>query len=667
MKTYMKNNFINMKTGLFVRMLFIACLCMFAACSNYLDVVPDDDVATLDKAFDNRNSAERYLTTCYSYVPQYGSQTDNPGMAAGNDVWYYSMNDNRYIRNTWSFGIANGLQNVVAPLNNYWDGEEAAKPMFQAISTCNIFIEYVSDKSRVSGLSETERKRWLAEAKVLKAFYHYYLFQLYGPVPVLDKNIPITASQDEFQITRQKVDKVVDYIVATIDSCCNDLPPYIQNEAVEAGRLTKVAALSIKAKTLLLAASPLFNGNTDYARFVDHDNEPFINQTEKLEKWQRAAEACKEAVELAETAGQRKLYDFRQYSSIGLPDSLIYAMSVRQAVTERFNEELIWSCGTQSTWDLQCNSMTLLNPGTKGISSADAQSYCRSNYSPTLAVAELFYSDKGVPITEDTAWINPANNYYNRRYQTERSTAVEKYYLKENYETAILHFRREPRFYATLGFDGSTWYGNGWTLPDDANTRNYVEAKKNQISGQTTSKLYSITGYYAKKLIYYGNSYSSSVSGREYSFPIIRLADLYLMYAEALNEASENPPAQVYEYIDKVRLRSGLGRIKESWERYTSKPNMPDSKSGMREIIRHERQIELALEGQRFFDLRRWKTAVRELSKPVQGWSIDQETVSGFYQVRNIYYRQFYQKDYLWPVKEYNLIVNPKLIQTKGW
>ncbi|MDR2562612.1 MAG: RagB/SusD family nutrient uptake outer membrane protein [Prevotellaceae bacterium] len=658
MKTYLKNNFAGLIT--------MACL-FFTACSDYLDVVPDDDVATLDKVFDNRNSAERYLTTCYWYVPMYGSQTDNPGMAAGNDVWYYSMNDNRYVRNTWSFGIANGLQNVASPLNNYWDGEEAAKPMFQAISTCNIFIEYVSDKSRVSGLSETERKRWLAEAKVLKAFYHYYLFQLYGPIPICDKNIPITASPEELKITRRKVDEVVDYIVATIDSCCNDLPPYIQNEAVEAGRLTKVAALSIKAKTLLLAASDLFNGNSDYAHFVDHDGKPFINQTASIEKWARAAEACREAVEIAETAGQRKLYNFRQYSSIDLPDSLIYAMNVRQAVTERFNEELIWSCGKQSSWDLQCNSMTLLNPGTKSISSSDAQSYCRANYSPTLAVAELFYSDHGVPISEDTAWINPAKNYYNRRYQTERSTAADKYYIKENYETAILHFRREPRFYATLGFDGSTWYGNGWTLPDDASTRNYVEAKKNQISGQTTPKLYSITGYFAKKLIYYRNSYGSSVSGWEYPFPIIRLADLYLMYAEALNEASETPPAKVYEYIDKVRERSGLEGVQESWRKYTLTADKPDSKIGMREIIRHERQIELALEGQRFFDLRRWKTAVRELSKPIQGWSIDQETTAGFYQVRNIFYRQFYKKDYLWPIKEYNRIVNPQLIQTQGW
>ena len=418
---------------------------------------------------------------------------------------------------------------------------------------------------------------------------------------------------------------------------------------------------------MTLAASPLFNGNTDYAHFLDHDGRPFINQTENPNKWSRAAEACSLAVQLAETTGQRKLYNFRQYSSIGLPDSLIFAMNVRMAVTERFNEELIWSVGTQSSGDIQNNSMTLLNPGTKNISSADAQSYCRANYSPTLNLAEIFYSDHGVPITEDTAWINPSKDYYNRRYQTERSTSVDKYYLKENYETAILHFRREPRFYASLGFDGSTWYGNGWTLPDDAGTRNYVEAKKNQLSGQSSAKLYSITGYYAKKLIYYNNSYGSSVSVREYPFPIIRLADLYLLYAEALNETSETPQADVYTYLDKVRNRSGLSDVKDAWERYTYSPNRPDNRTGMREIIRHERQIELALEGQRYFDLRRWKTAVRELSKPIQGWSIDQETVAGFYQVRNIYFRQFYTKDYLWPIKEQNLIINPKLIQTYGW
>lgn len=503
-----------------MKRIFTALICLGSLCScvDYLDVVPDN-IATLDIAFNNRSSAERYLTTCYSYVPLYGDQDWNPGLTAGNEIWYYSMDDNVYVQNLWAFGIANGLQNIVTPLNNYWDGEERGMPLFQAIRDCNIFIEYVSDRNRVAGLYETERRRWLAEAKVLKAFFHYYLFQLYGPIPIIDKSLPIDASVEEVRVSRNKVDDVVDYIVRTIDECYTDLPKVIQMEAVELGRLTQAAALAIKAKTLVLAASPLFNGNTDYANFLDHDHKPFISQEQSTEKWERAAEACRDAIRSAVDDGKHDLYDFSLDATYPMPDELLYGMNTRQAVTERFNKELIWSVGTQSTFDLQINVMPLITPGTNNINASNANSYCKANYAPTLAVAERFYSSNGVPIEEDKVWNDPANDYYNRRYQTQSTNGYSEYLFKQNYETAILHFNREPRFYGSLGFDGSTWYGNGWKNPDDVDTRNYVEAKKNQRAGQTKMGIYSITGYYAKKLIYYDNTYGSSVSVREVSFP----------------------------------------------------------------------------------------------------------------------------------------------------
>ena len=93
------------------------------------------------------------------------------------------------------------------------------------------------------------------------------MFQLYGPIPIVDVNLPISATEEEVRIKRDKVEIVVNYIVNLINEAAEDLPLKIQNEATEMGRLTQPAALAIKAKTLLLAASPLFNGNTDYANF----------------------------------------------------------------------------------------------------------------------------------------------------------------------------------------------------------------------------------------------------------------------------------------------------------------------------------------------------------------------------------------------------------------
>jgi len=194
----------------------------------------------------------------------------------------------------------------------------------------------------------------------------------------------------------------------------------------------------------------------------------------------------------------------------------------------------------------------------------------------------------------------------------------------------------------------------------------YLEAKKGQVSGQSSLALYSITGYYAKKLIYYKNIISeTSEVIEEYPFPIVRLADLYLMYAEALNESQESPTQDVYDYVDLVRERAGLKGVKESWSKYSKSPDKPNTKNGMREIIRMERLNELACEGKRFWDLRRWK---KELPREVKGWHIQGETAQEFYRVTTIYLRSKYSyKDYLWPLKLETILKDPNLVQNPGW
>lgn len=632
---------------------------ILTGCTDFLDVVPDN-IATIEMAFNNRTNAEKYLATCYSYIPLYGAQRDNPGLTSGNDIWFYTMEDASF-NNKWSFGIANGLQNTSDPLNNYWDGGNGGKQLYRAIRDCNIFIENVSDRTKVADLDETERRRWIAEIKVMKAFYHYYLFQLYGPIPIVDVNLPISAPEEEVRIKRDKIETVVSYIVDLINEAVTDLPLKIYNEATEMGRITQPAALAIKAKTLLLAASPLFNGNTDYANFKDKDGEPFFPQTNDANKWKIASDACKEALDVALKAGH-DLYDFKEETLENLPENLMYSMNVRQAVTERFNKELVWGCGKSYTYDLQCmcQPRILLFHGEK-------QNTCKGAYSPTLDIAEMFYSNNGVPIEEDKEWA--ASNSYNNRYETAVATATDKYFIKEGYQTVKLHFNREPRFYGTLGFDGSSWYGHGKEHADDLYN---LEAKKGQITGQSQLANYSVTGYYAKKLVYYKNIISeSSAVIEEYPFPIVRLADLYLMYAEALNEATDNGefvPKEVYDNIDIIRKRSGLEGVVDSWSKYSINPEKPSTKEGMREIIRKERQIELALEGSRFYDLRRWKLARSTYNNAlVRGWSIDQETTEDYYVIRNIAQMKYVQKDYLWPLKYDDIINNPNLIQNPGW
>lgn len=651
---------------------------LLCSCSDYLDIIPDN-VTTLDIIFNNRNTAERYLANCYHFVPDHGAVKRIPGMGAGHECWFYTDKDN-FFDNQVSFYIARGLQNTEAPYANYWDGEGGTNlPIFRAIRECNIFLEYVRDLHRVNDLKDAERKRWIAEINILKAYYHFFLLQHYGPIPIVDKALPVSVSPEEVKVTRLPVDEVVKYMVKLINDSYNDLPPEIAMPATEMGRLTQPAALALKAKILLWAASPLFNGNKAYANFKNKEGEPLINQEYSREKWVAAAEACKAAIESAEN-NKHELYDCSMDIAYSLPDEIHYGMNIRQAVTERFNSELIWSVGKQGTNELQNLSMACIVPSLQQgtVSGSILQSKAAGIYAPTLETAEQFYSKNGVPIDEDKEWQKSGD--YDNRYSTRQVTNADKYNMRTGWNTAVLHFNREPRFYGSLGFDGSTWYGNGRT---DVNDQNYVDGKYGRNSGNKWGHSYSITGYFAKKVVYYRNAITqSSQTVYEYPFPIIRLGDLYLMYAESLNEAAPGDnevPEDVYTYLRKIRERSGLkkgvfgqtediGDVRVAWEKYSKDPTKPKTKVGMRDIIKQERKIELALEGHQYNDLRRWTDASKELSKPVRGWNVRGEDEEDFYKATTLFVpRAFSTKDYLWPIKKGDLQIDDKLIQTYGW
>jgi hypothetical protein len=201
---------------------------------------------------------------------------------------------------------------------------------------------------------------------------------------------------------------------------------------------------------------------------------------------------------------------------------------------------------------------------------------------------------------------------------------------------------------------------------DDKNP-NIVRAKKGEASASLNANRYNLTGYFAKKLINYEAVMEQSFfQPNPYPWPVIRLADLYLLFAEAQNEVS-GPSAEIFLYLDRIRERAGLAGVQEAWAAHSKFPNKPANKEGLRDIIRKERKIELALEGHRFWDQRRWKTAMTELNQPITGWDVDQALTNSYYRPTVIVQRKFQVKDYFWPIKTSNLIQNPNLTQNPGW
>ena len=647
-----------------MRKIFILFVLIFTSCEDdYLDVVPDN-IATIDLAFNTRSTAENFLSTCYTYIPEHAHVEQNFSLLAGDEVWYYAEND-FYMNNETSFRVAKGMQNSSSPYLNYWEGGRGApRSLFNALRDCNIFLDNLV---AVPGLEEEERIRWLDEVKVLKAFYHFWLMQMYGPIPIVDTNIPVSAPSTETNVYRASIDEVVTYLTDLLDEVivADNLPGLINYVYTEQGRITMPIAKALKAKILMLSASPIFNGNTDFSSLIDNQGNSLVNQSYDPQKWVLAKDALLDAIESAEANGH-SLFQFNQQLPIigGISDQITQELSLRAAITEPFNSEIIWAFSADWTGELQ----QWCQPRWTADHSA-LFGYTKKSHAPTLNMVETFYTRNGVPIDEDISW------EYGNRFDVVQTPILDadnenyhEFYIEDDYATAKLHTFREPRFYSTLGFDGGKWFS---LETENINFIPHLNAKAGAPSGKQGFEIYSITGYFAKKLVHYENIISlegSTIQG--YSFPIIRLSDLYLMYAEASNETKAAPDADVYEYIQKVRDRAGLdvgGDLVSTWQMHSANPSKPSTKDGMRAIIHQERMIELALEGHRYWDLRRWKLAGEYFSKPIRGWDIFKPDVAGFYEVENIFYRNYLTKDYLWPISQTELLRNPNLIQNPGW
>ncbi|WNH08380.1 RagB/SusD family nutrient uptake outer membrane protein [Thalassobellus suaedae] len=599
---------------------------LFYTCSDYLDVVPDN-VATIDNAFTDKFNTEKFLYTIYAALPSAGD-VFNPGLNTADEVWYPRERN-------WNIDIPMGRQNVTTPELDRWAGT-GKNNLYVAINNCNIFLNRIEG---VRDMTDSEKELWTAEVNFLKAYYHFYLVQMYGPIVINDEEIIVSDSADKILQVRSSIDECFTYIIDLLDKAIVDLPLNLNFEVEELGRVNKLIAASIKAKVLMTYASPLFNGNSVYTNFKNSEGEALFPSAYDPEKWNKAVIACKKAIDLSEEAGI-KLYqkeDYQNAFQANLSDETLLTAALRDRITKEWNNELIWGdtqfAANGST--LHGNSMTVLFPLTSQYRPAQT-------HAATMRIAELYYSENGVPIDEDVSFD------YANRFKTRTASEDDKFHVEVGEETAVLNFNRETRFYSDLSFDRCVWYGNGKQGAED--DVYYIHKRSGEFAGPVSRSDYNMTGYAPKKLI----GMDTEIAGGtrlaivRYPFPIIRLADLYLYYAEALNESKTTPDSQVYEYIDLVRDRAGLEGVVSSWSNYSNAPNKPLTKEGMRKIIQQERLIEFTFEGGRFWDLRRWKLLKDYMNKPIKGWSVEEEALDDYYTPRVIFSPTFSEKDYFY-------------------
>lgn len=639
----MKNKFI---------ILIIISIATLYSCDGYLDIIPDK-TQEIEMMFERKEAAFRALATCYHYLPQEDGVYSTSAFASDELTTPIA-------KETPGVELMRGKQTVDNPIMGLWDDTYPAgrmqESLFKAIRACNILIDNID---KVRDMKTNEKTTWKAEAIFLKAYYHFLLFRQYGPIPIVDINLPITAGVEEVRINRKPVDEVVEYIVSTINKAIPNLPTRITSSN-DLGRVDQLIAYSIKSRVLLYAASPLFNGNAAfYDTFKDKNGVKLFNSIYDKEKWKKALDASEYALQFALDNGV-KLYEYNDkvpaFDSVDYKQAEVKALyNYRYMFTSPWNSELVWGNSNPVTngqwWSLQAASM-MINPD------ASSQAAAWQWVSPTIQAAEAYYTKNGLPIDEDLTF------KYTNRYSLARVTDADKFHAVTGSTVMIpnLHLGREPRFYASIGFDKGiyrTW-GQKWNLL----------MKKGETYGRRGSTNdYVVTGYVLKKVCHpdsEGDAYNKLVT---YPWPIVRLAELYLNYAEAYNEYY-GPDQKVYDALNKIRVRSGVPTIEAAWENpaLAKTLNKHKSKEGLREIIKQERRIELAFEGHRNFDVRRWKEGDKYFNTPVTGWSVDGTTTNTFYVVKIVGQRSFITpRDYLHPIKYSEMIVNSNLVQNPGW
>lgn len=627
----------------------------FGSC-DYLDIVPNE-TATEKDAFASEEAALKFLYSCYGYMPGHENSAANVGYAGDEIV---SCFNGEGIKLYFQGGYASG--NLGAAENTY-------NNMYKGIRQCYLLKQSIAT---VPGLSEEKIQDYTNQADFLIAYYHLVLMQYYGPI-ILVRELPDMNVAMKDMAARSPYDECVAWVADQFDQVSNKLPADRTGSGY--GLATSVAAKALRARLLLYAASPLYNGNSEfYYDFVNSDGALLISQTFDKNKYKLAADAALEAITFAKGNGHR-LYTLADNSLSETTYPYPKDPTQRQLrftyLDKYGTKEILWAnTRKEGVYSVQSKSLPFLSFG--------------GGYGPSLTMLERFYTENGLPIDQD-----PNYDFTNRYEQVilDDDKKGEGVTLKFN-------ANREPRFYAWISFhngfyecmtaktlpSGSTVQGAYKENMDRSNkkwSRWLTQYKKNDNCGKgARTNNFSPTGYLNKKGVHPGTQArtSDAAPSQMYPIPIIRLGELYLDYAEScIGYGDPDYVAQGMSYLNEIRKRAGVDPVLTAWAKANDK--LQDYSSvgvdgRLMKIVQQERMIELYMEAHNFWDLRRWKVADKYLGNFPWGLNVNATTDLEFLKFVELkdHPRQFrVPANYLMPIPVDQVSSNPKMVQNPGY
>ena len=439
--------------------------------------------------------------------------------------------------------------------------------MYSYIRSANLAIQKLNE----GGLENTElRDRLLGEATFLRAYYYHQLLRFYGGVPISDE--PFTLDSD-FNIPRNTFAECVDFIVQD----CDNAFALLDGKNLESGRANALAALALKSRILLYAASDLYDASTAAANsslLSSYTNPELISYTSgsRAERWTRARNAAEAAL---------------SYSTAGYKLGLTEPVSLEE--------------GEQNYLDI---------------------SLARNGGEADIIWERQFIEANGPG--RQIGLFNGPNGYHNWAGNAPLQNLVDAYGMSDGSEfdwdnpdhSAAPYDDREPRFYATILFDGADWKPRPADVAD-RDPANQIQTGQYDIvaNGQVTTHFGldtrqgpiedwngTRTGYYFKKFIEPDPAFVDQTDFQTIPWPFIRQTELVLNYVESVLE-TDGDEAEARLWLNQIRYRVGL-------------PATTATGTDLVEVYRNERRLELAYEEHRYHDARRWMIAPSTLGAP---------------------------------------------------
>ncbi len=584
------------------------------SCEDYLDKSPDSEISSTD-AFVNFDNFQGFVEELYSAVPDITTANWACDWNLGDEVlekeggvWLNSSFDKG---DYWSWTKAGWI--------SYLDGDgvktgalDRGKKLWPnawyAIRKANLGLENLENLENA-----TQEEKDIIEGQLLffRAWYHFELMSYWGGLPYVDR---VLGSNEKLDLPRLSWQECADKAGADFERAAELLPvDWDDVKVVELtkgknqNRITKITALAYAGKNYLYAGSPLMNFASTGSKTFD------------TEYCKKSADLFGELLKYVDSgATWIKLVDFADYSSLFYTDG-------RPGIPGY--PETIFQCGVESAWFSGCPwgpSSLWSEPNISG-----------GAVSPNARFVENYGMANGLPIDDPNSGYDPNDPWTNR----------------------------EPRFYHDIVIDGDQVIRG--SAPADKEKFRYAQlfnggdSKQNSKSGRT--------GYLLRKIVPMTANDIDGFSNNYMHLSYMRLADVYLMYAEAVLQGYGSSASNASGYsltaeaaFNKVRVRSGAGALSPD---YTSKDKF------MSEIVR-ERAVELGFEGDfRFNDLRRWMLATEQKYKEKTAIDFDRGNDGKPINIseRVIITRVFEQKHYWLPLKISDVTLYPSFGQNPGW